>query len=102
MLKLIDASEVRQTPAIAEFFRLLLPKTGGGPIDPLTFIFFTNLASSMAVGSVTIIDQARNVMLWEAMPDWNVLGAYLVCVLVFMMVSHRWFVATQKGFADVL
>lgn len=49
-----------RTAAIREFFRLLLPKTGGGPIDPLTFIFFTNLASTMAVGSVTVIDQARN------------------------------------------
>ena len=49
-----------------------------------------------------IIDQARNVMLWEAMPDWTALGAYLVCALVFMVLAHRWFVATQKGFADVL
>jgi putative peptidoglycan lipid II flippase len=49
-----------RTAAIREFFRLLLPKTGGGPIDPLTFIFFTNLASTMVVGSVTVVDQARN------------------------------------------
>lgn len=49
-----------RTPAIREFFRLLLPKTGSGPLDPLTFIVFTNLASTIAVGGVTVIDQARN------------------------------------------
>ena len=49
-----------RTPAIREFFRLLVPKIGSGPIDPLTFIFFTNLASTVSVGSVTVIDQARN------------------------------------------
>ena len=37
-----------------------LPKAAGGPLEPLLFIFFTSLASSMAVGSVTVIDQARN------------------------------------------
>ncbi len=49
-----------RTPAIREFFRLLVPKFGSGPLDPLTFIIFTNLASTIAVGGVTVIDQARN------------------------------------------
>ena len=36
-----------RTPAIREFFRLLLPKAASGPLDPLLFIFFTSLASTI-------------------------------------------------------
>ncbi|MFZ5657637.1 MAG: ABC transporter permease [Pseudomonadota bacterium] len=49
-----------------------------------------------------IIDQAREVMLWERMPDWSGLAVYMVVALVVMITGHAWFRATQRGFADVL
>jgi putative peptidoglycan lipid II flippase len=51
---------VLHTAAIREFFRLMLPKTGSSPIEPLTFLFFTSVASSLAAGSITTISLARN------------------------------------------
>jgi putative peptidoglycan lipid II flippase len=49
-----------RTAAVREFFMLMLPKTGSSPIEPLTFLFFTNIASTLAAGSVTAVNLARN------------------------------------------
>lgn len=50
----------------------------------------------------TIIDQARNVMLWGRMPDWLVLLRYLLLASAFMYFGRAWFAVTKRGFADVL
>jgi lipopolysaccharide transport system permease protein len=49
-----------------------------------------------------IIDQARNVMLWGRMPDWRALGVYLAVATGVMYAGRSWFMATRRGFADVL
>jgi putative peptidoglycan lipid II flippase len=49
-----------RTPAIREFFRLMLPKTVSSPLDPIVFLFFTSVASSLAAGSITTVGLARN------------------------------------------
>jgi len=49
-----------------------------------------------------IIDQARNVMLWNRLPDWDVLAAYLAVAACLMYAGRAWFMATRRGFADVL
>lgn len=49
-----------------------------------------------------IIDQARNVMLWDRMPDWTGLSIYLIVALAVMYMGRAWFMATKRGFADVL
>ena len=49
-----------------------------------------------------IIDQARNVALWHMMPDWTLLGIYMVVSLAVAFLGFTWFVATRRGFADVL
>jgi putative peptidoglycan lipid II flippase len=49
-----------RTPAIREFFRLMLPKTLSSPLDPIVFLFFTSVASSLAAGSITTVGLARN------------------------------------------
>lgn len=49
-----------------------------------------------------IIDQAREVMLWGQMPDWLGLGIYLLAALAVAYLGYVWFMATRKGFADVL
>jgi putative peptidoglycan lipid II flippase len=49
-----------RTPAFREFIRLMIPRMVSHPIDPLMLTFFTNLASSMAVGSVTAFNFASD------------------------------------------
>jgi putative peptidoglycan lipid II flippase len=48
------------TMALRDFFRLMLPKTASSPIEPLTFLFFTNVASTLVAGSITSVSLARN------------------------------------------
>lgn len=47
-------------PALREFVRLMLPKMVSHPIEPLTFLFFTSVATTLAAGSVTAVSFARN------------------------------------------
>jgi putative peptidoglycan lipid II flippase len=54
-----------RTAAIREFFVLMLPKTGSSPIEPLTYLFFTNVASTLAAGSVAVVNLAQN---FQALP----------------------------------
>jgi putative peptidoglycan lipid II flippase len=49
-----------RTRAIAGFFRLAIPKVGSAPIEPLTFLFFTRVASTLAVGTITTFNIAEN------------------------------------------
>ena len=46
--------------ALREFLRLMVPKMLSHPIEPLTFLFFTNVATSLAAGSVSSVSFARN------------------------------------------
>ncbi len=48
------------TAEVRDFIRLMLPKTGSSPIEPLTFLFFTNVASTLVAGSITTVNLARN------------------------------------------
>ncbi len=43
---------LESTPAVGEFVRLMLPKMISHPVEPMTFLFFTSVASTMAEGSV--------------------------------------------------
>lgn len=38
----------------------MLPKTASSPIEPITFLFFTSVASGLAAGSITTVNLARN------------------------------------------
>ena len=38
----------------------MLPKTLSSPIEPITFLFFTSVASGLAAGSITTVSLARN------------------------------------------
>ena len=46
--------------AIHEFLRLMVPKMLSHPIEPLTFLFFTRVATTLVAGSVTAVSFARN------------------------------------------
>ena len=45
---------------MTEFIRLMVPKMLSHPIEPLTFLYFTALATTFAAGDVTAVSFARN------------------------------------------
>jgi lipopolysaccharide transport system permease protein len=49
-----------------------------------------------------IIDQSREVALWGHLPDWSGLGLYGIAALIVAYMGYSAFMATRKGFADVL
>ncbi len=49
-----------RTAAVREFGALMIPRMAGAPIEPLTFQFFTNVASAFVAGSVSSVSFARN------------------------------------------
>lgn len=49
-----------------------------------------------------IIEQARVVLIWGRIPDWQGLGAYTLIATTIAWAGYAWFQKTRKGFADVL
>jgi len=49
-----------RTPEFREFLRLSVPRAVAQPIEALTFLLFTRVASEMAAGSVSAVSFARN------------------------------------------
>ena len=49
-----------RTGSVREFVRLMLPKMVSHPVEPMTFLFFTSVASGLTAGSVTVVSYARN------------------------------------------
>ena len=49
-----------RTAALREFILLMIPKMISHPIEPLTFLFFTAVATTLAAGSVSAVSFARN------------------------------------------
>lgn len=49
-----------------------------------------------------IIEQAREVLIWQRLPDWFGLGVYFVYSIVVAWLGLSWFQKTRRGFADVL
>ncbi len=49
-----------RTKGLREFVWLMIPKMVSHPIEPLTFLFFTALASTLEPGSVSSVSFARN------------------------------------------
>jgi putative peptidoglycan lipid II flippase len=50
----------QRSEGVDEFIRLMLPKMVTHPIEPITFLFFTAVASGLAAGSITAVSFARN------------------------------------------
>ncbi len=49
-----------RTKGLGEFLRLMAPKMASQPLEPLVFLFYTSIASSLVVGSVSSLNYARN------------------------------------------
>ncbi|KHK65793.1 ABC transporter permease [Pseudomonas frederiksbergensis] len=48
------------------------------------------------------IEYARDVLFWGRMPDFTILGIYLMGSVVVAWLGFAWFQKTRKGFADVI
>ena len=46
--------------SVREFIRLTIPKLASQPVEPIAFLFFTNVASGLAAGSLSVFNYARN------------------------------------------
>ena len=74
-----------RTNAIREFFVLMLPKTGSSPIEPLTYLFFTNVASTLAAGSVAVVNLAQN---FQALPVSLIGVAFSLAAFPALSTAH--------------
>lgn len=76
-----------------QILKLMVPRMAGQPIEQLTFSLFTNLASSLAVGSVAVVSFARN---FQSMPI-SVFGIAF-SMAVFGSLSRKAAVRDRAGF----
>jgi putative peptidoglycan lipid II flippase len=80
-------------PALREFVLLMLPKMLSHPIEPLTFMFFTAVATTLAAGSVSAISFARN---FQSVPV-SLIGAS-IALAAFPALSASWAAGDRTGF----
>ena len=86
-----------RTPPIREFVRLMVPKMVSHPVEPVTFLFFTAVASSLAAGSVTAVSFARN---FQSVPVSLVGVAFALAV--FPALSTAYATGDRRGFLRLL
>ena len=82
-----------RTRGLGEFGRLMVPKMISHPIEPLTFLFFTALASSLEPGSVSSVSFARNFM---SVPV-SVIGAAFA-IAAFPLLSATFAAGDRRAF----
>ena len=76
-----------------QILKLMIPRMAGQPIEQLTFSLFTNLASSLAVGSIAVVNFARN---FQSVPI-SVFGISF-STAVFASLSRKAAVREREGF----
>ena len=86
-----------RTAAIREFFVLMLPKTGSSPIEPLTYLFFTNVASALAAGSVAVVNLAQN---FQALPVSLIGVAFSLAAFPALATAHA--AGDRRAFARIV
>ncbi|NWN46541.1 hypothetical protein HT121_02220 [Pseudomonas sp. MAFF 301514] len=55
----------------------------------------------MANPLASVIEQARDVLIWGRMSEFTLLTKYLAISLVFLWAGFAFFQTARKGFADV-
>ena len=84
-------------PSVREFLRLMLPKMASHPVEPMTFLFFTAVATGLAEGSVSSVSFARN---FQSVPV-SVLGvAFALAAFPALSTAHA--EGDRAGFLRVL
>ncbi len=81
---------------VGEFIRLMIPKMVSHPIEPLTFLYFTALASTLAPGSVSSVSFARN---FQSVPV-SLIGAAFA-ISAFPIMSSAAASGDRRGFGRV-
>jgi putative peptidoglycan lipid II flippase len=84
-------------PALHEFLRLMVPKMIAHPIEPITFLFFTNVASTLAAGSVTALSFARN---FQSVPV--ALVGVAISLAAFPSLSSVWASGDRVAFGRLI
>jgi putative peptidoglycan lipid II flippase len=88
--------EVR-TAAFGEFIRLMVPKMMGHPIEPASVLFFSYLASLLAVGSLTVVSFARD---FQSVPV-VLIGAQF-SLAIFPALTAAYAVGDRRAFVGML
>jgi putative peptidoglycan lipid II flippase len=86
-----------RTPPVREFVRLMLPKMVSHPVEPLTFLFFTSVATKLAAGSVTAVSFARN---FQSVPVSVIGVAFALAAFPALSTAHA--TDDRRGFLRVL
>ena len=86
-----------RTAAVREFLSLMLPKMASHPVDPLTFLYFTALATRIGTGNVTAVSFARN---FQSVPV-SLIGVS-IAVAAFPVLSAAAATGDRPGFVRVL
>jgi putative peptidoglycan lipid II flippase len=85
-----------RTRGLGTFLRLMVPKMVSHPIEPLTFLYFTSLASTLAAGSVSSVSFARN---FQSVPV-SLIGASFA-IAAFPALSATAAAGDRRGFGRV-
>src|SRR5512141_624511 len=86
-----------RTTAVREFIRLMLPKMASHPVDPLTFLYFTALATRFGTGNVSAVSFARN---FQSVPV-SLIGVS-IAVAAFPVLSAAAASGDRPGFVRIL
>jgi putative peptidoglycan lipid II flippase len=92
----IRPSLALRTRGLGSFLRLMVPKMLSHPIEPLTFLYFTSLASTLAAGSVSSVSFARN---FQSVPV-SLIGASFA-IAAFPALSAAAATGDRRGFGRV-
>jgi putative peptidoglycan lipid II flippase len=84
-------------PALHEFGWLMLPKMLAHPIEPITFLFFTSVASTLAAGSITAVSFARN---FQSVPV--ALVGIAISLAAFPSLSGVWAAGDRAAFGRLV
>ena len=86
-----------RTDSVREFVRLMLPKMVSHPVEPMTFLFFTSVASGLAAGSVTVVSYARN---FQSVPVSLIGVAFALAAFPALSTAHA--TGDRRGFLQLL
>lgn len=84
-------------PAVGEFVRLMLPKMLSHPVEGMTFLFFTAVATGLAAGSVTAVSFARN---FQSVPVTLIGVAFALAAFPSLSRAHA--EGNRRGFLRLL
>jgi putative peptidoglycan lipid II flippase len=88
---------LQNSASVASFVRLMLPKMASHPVEPITFLFFTAVATGLGAGSVSAVSFARN---FQSVPV-SVIGVAFA-LAAFPALSAAWARGERRAFAGAL